>query len=103
MQTTRKFGLGQPLKRVEDVRLVTGAGNYAADVAEPDALIAVFLRSPYAHASFAIGDLSAAKALPGVRAVYAAGDFPALGGLPCLAPVPNADKTMTPLKPYPLI
>ena len=103
MQTTKKFGLGQPLKRVEDVRLVTGAGNYAADVAQPDALIAVFLRSPYAHASFAIGDVSAAKALPGVRAVYAAGDFAALGGLPCLAPVPNADKTMTPLKPYPLI
>jgi len=103
MQTTRKFGLGQPLKRVEDVRLVTGAGNYAADVAQPDALIAVFLRSPYAHASFAIGDLSAAKALPGVRAIYGAGDFSALGGLPCLAPVPNADNSQTPLKPYPLI
>src|SRR5579863_4402564 len=65
-----KFGVGQAVKRVEDVRLVTGRGNYTSDYAPEGALHAVFLRSPHAHAAFSFGDLSAARAAPGVKAVY---------------------------------
>ena len=101
--SVRKFGAGQSVKRVEDIRLVTGEGRYASDVAEGAALKAAFVRSPYAHARFKVGDLSAVKSLPGVRAAYAAADFAALGGLPCLAPVPNLDGSKPALKPYPVM
>ncbi len=98
-----KFGVGQSVKRVEDIRLISGRGNYASDAVDKAELKAVFLRSPYGHAKFRIDDIEAARAAPGVRAVYVAGDFADLGGLPCLAPVPNADGSKTPLKPYPVM
>ncbi len=98
-----KFGVGQPVKRVEDVRLVTGQGAYATDYSPEGALQALFLRSPHAHAGFAAADTSAARAMPGVHAVYTAGDFAQLGALPCLAPVPNSDGAMPSWKPYPVM
>ena len=98
-----KFGMGQGIKRVEDVRLITGAGRYASDASDQAALRAVFVRSPYGHARFKIGDLAAARAMPGVKGIFVAGDFAELGGLPCLAPVPNSDGTQTPLKPFPVM
>ena len=63
----------------------------------------MFLRSPHAHATFSFGDLDAARAMPGVKAIYVADDFAELGGLPCLAPMANSDKSTTPLKPYPVL
>jgi carbon-monoxide dehydrogenase large subunit len=98
-----KFGVGQGVKRVEDIRLVSGRGNYASDAVDKAELKAVFLRSPYGHAKFRIDDIEAARASPGVQAVYAASDFAGLGGLPCLAQVPNADGSKTPPKPYPVM
>ena len=98
-----KFGVGQSVKRVEDIRLVCGRGNYASDAVAKAALKAVFLRSPYGHAKFRIDDVEAARAAPGVQAVYVAGDFANLGDLPCLAPVANSDGSNTPLKPYPIM
>jgi aerobic carbon-monoxide dehydrogenase large subunit len=103
MTKAMKFGVGQGVKRVEDVRLVSGLGNYASDAVDGAELKAVFLRSPYGRAKFRIDDVEAARAAPGVRAVYSAGDFADLGGLPCLAPVSNADGSDTPLKPYPVM
>ena len=98
-----KFGAGQSVKRVEDIRLVSGQGNYASDAVDKAELKAVFLRSPYGHAKFRVDDIEAARAAPGVRAVYVASDFAGLGGLPCLAPVGNSDGSKTPLKPYPVM
>lgn len=98
-----KFGMGQGVKRVEDVRLVTGGGRYSTDAAEGTALRAVFLRSPYGHAKFQIDDLESVRAMPGVRGVFVAGDFPEFQGLPCLAPVKNSDGTQTPFKPFPVM
>jgi carbon-monoxide dehydrogenase large subunit len=98
-----KFGVGQAVKRVEDVRFITGRGKYTSDYAPEGALHAVFLRSPHAHAGFSFGDLETARAMPGVKAIYVASDFEALGDLPCLAPMPNSDKSTTPLKPYPVL
>jgi carbon-monoxide dehydrogenase large subunit len=101
--SVRKFGAGQSVKRVEDVRLVTGQGRYSSDACDAAELRAAFVRSPYGHARFSIGDLANVLALPGVRAVYTAKDFAGLGGLPCLGPVKNSDGSQTPLKPYPVV
>ena len=98
-----KFGVGQSVRRVEDVRLVSGQGRYTSDYAPPGALFAAFLRSPHAHARLAIGETSAVAAMPGVRGVFLAKDFAALRSIPCVAPVPNSDKSTTPLKPYPIM
>ena len=98
-----KFGMGQGIKRVEDVRLITGRGIYASDASDQAGLRAVFARSPYGHANFTIGDLEAVRAMPGVKGVFVASDFAGLGGLPCLAPVANSDGTQTPLKPFPVM
>jgi carbon-monoxide dehydrogenase large subunit len=95
--------MGQGIKRVEDVRLITGAGRYASDASDQAALRAVFVRSPYGHARFKIGDLAAARATPGIKGIFVASDFAELGGLPCLAPMPNSDGTQTPLKPFPVM
>ncbi len=98
-----KFGVGQGVKRVEDVRLVSGRGNYASDAVDGAELRAVFLRSPYGHAKFRIDDVEAARAAPGVRAIYVGRDFAGLGDLPCQEKVLNADGSFTPFKPFPLI
>jgi carbon-monoxide dehydrogenase large subunit len=98
-----KFGVGQSVKRVEDIRFVSGRGAYASDVVDKADLKAVFLRSPYGHAKFRIDDIEAARAAPDVRGVYVASDFADLGDLPCLAPVPNSDGSNTPMKPYPVM
>jgi carbon-monoxide dehydrogenase large subunit len=61
--------VGRPLKRREDLRLLTGQGFYIADLALPGMLHAAFVRSPAAHARIRAVDLARAKAAPGV--VYA--------------------------------
>jgi len=66
---TMKFGFGQALTRKEDDALLRGAGRYVADVAPAATLHAVMLRSPHAHARFAIHDLDRVRAMPGVRLV----------------------------------
>lgn len=99
--TVMKFGVGQPVRRVEDDRLVRGEGRYTSDLAPEGALHAVFVRSPHAHARFSAKGRDQAAAVQGVEAVYLASDFADLGGLPCFAPVANADGSRTPMKPYP--
>ncbi len=98
-----KFGIGQAVKRVEDARLITGHGQYTGDVAPPGVAAVAFLRSPHAHARFSFSDLETARAMPGVLAVLTAADVAGLGGVPCLAPMANADGTTTPLPDCPLL
>ncbi len=86
-----KFGIGQPMRRVEDLRLITGEGRYGDDHAPEGCLHAAVLRSPHAHAAFRITDLDAARAMPGVRLVLAAEDVAGLNPIKCQAPIPNAD------------
>ena len=66
---------GKAIKRVEDPRFVTGAGHYTDDFTLPGMLHAAMLRSPYAHAKIVSIDQSAARALPGVIAVYTGKDL----------------------------
>jgi aerobic carbon-monoxide dehydrogenase large subunit len=75
--------IGAALKRREDPRFITGAGNYLADIKLPGLLHAAVLRSPYAHARITSIDTAAAKARPGVLAVYTGEDFADVNPLPC--------------------
>src|SRR5256885_4271413 len=85
--TTRWFGA--PVQRVEDDRLLRGHGRFTDDFDE-GALECCFVRSPYAHARIKSIDATAARAMPGVVAVYTAAELP-FGGvdLPLLIPHPN--------------
>lgn len=88
-----KFGVGQSVKRVEDFRLLTGAGNYTDDVQLPGMLFSTTLRSPYGHAQIRSIDTAAALAVPGVVAVYTYQDISAYGEVPCLVPLSGPIKT----------
>ena len=70
-----KFGVGQPLRRFEDQRLLTGRGRFQDDVILPRQAYAVFVRSPHAHAKIRAIDTMAAAAAPGVLAVYTGVDY----------------------------
>jgi carbon-monoxide dehydrogenase large subunit len=86
------FG-GQQGGRVEDFRFLTGQGRYVDDIAPADALHAVFVRSPVAHAEIRALDVAAAEAMPGVRAVLTAARLCDLGVDLAMrgATVPNRD------------
>ena len=80
---------GASVRRVEDPRLIRGAGRYVDDVQPADCLHAVFARSHLAHATIARLDLEAAKNAPGVVAAWSAADFEDLEPLEIEAPVDN--------------
>jgi aerobic carbon-monoxide dehydrogenase large subunit len=103
--TTTKFGLAQPVRRVEDPRLLKGAGRYTDDIVLPGMLHGVVLRSPHAAAKITGINTAAAAAMPGVRAIYTAADIKAagLGTLPCAAPVQNRDGTDMASPPHPVL
>ncbi len=70
-----KFGKAQPVKRVEDVRFLTGQGAYVDDIAPREALFAYVMRSPVAHGRIMSLDVSEAEGAPGVRLVLTATDL----------------------------
>ena len=67
-------GIGQPVRRREDLRLLTGNGRYSDDANLPGQAYAVMVRSPYAHALIRRIEIAAASAAPGVLAVLTAAD-----------------------------
>jgi carbon-monoxide dehydrogenase large subunit len=71
--------IGQPLRRKEDLRLVTGRGRYSDDLNLPGQAYAHVLRSPHAHARIRSIDVEAARAMPGVLAVLTGTDVAAAG------------------------
>jgi aerobic carbon-monoxide dehydrogenase large subunit len=74
-----KFGKSQNIKRVEDVRFLTGTGRYIDDIAPKAAYFGMFLRSPVAHATIRTLNVADAREAPGIKAVYTAQDLEALG------------------------
>ena len=89
-----KFGIGQPAARKEDVRFLTGRGRYVDDLALEGAARAFVLRSPVAHARIARIDAEAARAAPGVLALYTGTDVAGrLIDLPNEFPLEQADGT----------
>ncbi|MCW5735024.1 MAG: xanthine dehydrogenase family protein molybdopterin-binding subunit [Enhydrobacter sp.] len=78
-----KYGIGQPVLRFEDPRLLRGQGRYINDVNLAGQVYAVFVRSPHAHAKIRSINVEAAKAAPGVLAAYSGDDVKADGlGMP---------------------
>src|ERR1700704_1600498 len=88
-----KFGVGQPVKRSEDPKLVRGEGRFTDDVSAPRQAHAVMVRSRYAHGIIRAIDTAAARAMPGVLGVYTGADFAAAGygTLKCIVPFKNRD------------
>src|SRR5215468_8924042 len=78
---TRMFG--KSIKRREDPRFITGQGNYTDDLKLPGMTYAAFVRSPHAHARIRAIDTGAAKAHPGVVAIFTGKDMTGVNSLPC--------------------
>src|SRR3954454_3608218 len=74
-----QFGIGQPVRRFEDRRLLTGFGRFQHDVGLPGQAHGFVLRSPHAHARIRAIDLAAAEVAPGVLAIYTGEDLAAAG------------------------
>src|SRR4051794_6658467 len=74
-----QFGIGQPVRRFEDKRLLTGFGRFQHDVGLAGQAHGVVLRSPHAHARIRSVDLAAAREAPGVLAIYTGADLAAAG------------------------
>ena len=81
MATARLFGAS--IKRREDPRFITGKGNYTDDLKLPGMTYAAFVRSPHAHARIRSIDVSRARAVPGVVAVFTGKDMTGVNSLPC--------------------
>ncbi|HEX6113907.1 MAG TPA: xanthine dehydrogenase family protein molybdopterin-binding subunit [Geminicoccaceae bacterium] len=88
-----KFGVGQPVRRVEDRRFITGDGRYTDDIDLEGQAYLYVVRSPEAHARITSIDIDAAKAAPGVLAVITGAEYAKTGGnaLPCGIPMENRD------------
>jgi aerobic carbon-monoxide dehydrogenase large subunit len=100
-----QYGIGQPVRRVEDRRFLTGHGSYVDDLNLPRQAHAFMLRSPHAHAEVLAIDTAAAAAAPGVLMVLTGADLArdGLGTIPCLSALQNRDGTVAPLPPRPAI
>jgi carbon-monoxide dehydrogenase large subunit len=82
-----RFGAGQPVKRLEDQRLLTGKGQFIDDKPEDGALWLYVLRSPHAHARITSIDTRASAGMAGVAAVFTGEDLikDDVGTIPTLA------------------
>ena len=74
--------IGKALKRREDPRLMTGAGQFLDDVRLPGMTYAALVRSPLAHARIESIDTSTARSMPGVVGVFTGEDFLDVNPLP---------------------
>ena len=100
-----QFGAGQGLRRLEDLRLLTGQGRYTDDISAPGQVYGALVRSPYAHAEILSIDGEAARTAPGVLAVYTAADLSAdgIGDIPLMTPIPGRDGKVGPTPPNPAL
>ena len=94
--------IGASVRRKEDFRFLTGAGNYTDDINRPGQRYAYILRSPHAHAEIAGIDTSKAGAAPGVNAVFTGADLQ-VGGLPCGWLVNSKDGSPMVEPPHPVL
>jgi carbon-monoxide dehydrogenase large subunit len=81
-----RFGIGQPVRRVEDQRFLTGRSRYVDDIQLPHMLHGAVVMSPHAHARIRSINTQAARETPGVVLVLTGEDFKreGLGGIPPL-------------------
>jgi aerobic carbon-monoxide dehydrogenase large subunit len=90
-----KFGIGQPVPRTEDPRLLRGDGRYTDDLKLPGQAYAVMVRSRHAHGIIRGIATGAARAMPGVLGIYTGADLDkaGFGTLKCMLPAMNRDGT----------
>ena len=93
-----RYGVGQPVRRKEDRRFLTGAGRFIDDVSMPEMAHLFILRSPHAHAHIESIECRAAAASPGVLTVLTGADWLAdgFGGIPTRTPAKNSDDSPVP-------
>jgi carbon-monoxide dehydrogenase large subunit len=99
----QKFAIGQPVPRTEDPVLVQGRGRYTDDVSLPGEAYAAMVRSRHAHGVLKGIDTAAARAMPGVLAVYTGADLRGYGTLKCVPPLKNRDGTPMKKPPRPAL
>ena len=90
-----KFGIGQPVPRSEDPRLLRGQGRYTDDVKLAGQVYAVIVRSRHAHGIIRSIETEEARAMPGVLGIYTGADLDdaGYGTLKCMLPANNRDGT----------
>ena len=100
-----KFGMAQPVRRVEDPRLLIGNGRYTDDITLANEAFGIVLRSPHAAARILSIDTAAAAGLEGVLGIYTGKDLAAdgIGSLPCLIPLKNRDGSGRAEVPHPVL
>ena len=98
-------GIGASVRRKEDHRFLSGNGNYTDDINRPRQLYAVLRRADRPHARLLGVDTTAAKAAPGVVAVYTGADMQAdgIGGVPCGWQLHNKDGSPMAEPPHPVL
>ena len=98
-------GIGAAVRRKEDLRFITGRGQYTDDVIRPRETRAVFVRSPHAHAKIKNIDTSAAKTMPGVIAVLTGAELAndKIGNLICGWMIHSKDGTPMKMAPHPAL
>src|SRR5262245_40929820 len=83
--TGKEEGIGKPVRRIEDLRLITGRARYSDDINLPGQAHAIMVRSPHAHARIVRFETAMSSAVPGVIAVITGADV-ASAGLGSIAP-----------------
>jgi aerobic carbon-monoxide dehydrogenase large subunit len=99
------IGIGEAPRRKEDLRFITGRGNYVSDIKRAGMAHGVFVRSPHAHAILRGVDSSAALTSTGVLAVLTGEDAAAdgLGSMPCGWGIKNAAGVPMNEPPFPML
>lgn len=100
---TPKFGIGAPVRRMEDQAFITGTGQYVADITPAGTVCGYVLRSPIAHAKLVMGSLDDARAADGVHLILTAADITDLGNLPTTGTMKQIDGTFPKVPPRPLL
>ena len=96
--------IGESVRRKEDYRFLTGAGQYTDDINLPNQRYAVFVRSPHAHAAIRSVDTAQAAAMPGVARVFTGTDVEGkMGGLPCGWLITGTDGQPMKEPPHPIL
>ena len=98
-------GIGASVRRKEDLRFLSGNGNYTDDINRPGQLYAVMRRSDRPHATIGGIDTAAASKAPGVVAIFTGADMAKeeIGGLPCGWQIHNKDGSPMAEPPHPVM
>ncbi len=98
-------GIGQAVRRKEDIRFITGKGQYTDDVVRPGETRAVFVRSPHAHAKIKTIDTAEAEKMPGVVAVLTGAQLATdkIGNLICGWMIHSKDGTPMKMAAHPAL